>query len=138
MAPKKKAEKKKKSAKPAWMDENLYQLTLNLPKLQEFWCGEVKESKGGKDKEGKSLPEPPNITREQVRDLPRCMHGSRPHHATYLKAPPSWSVILCSSDVFLCPLHWPCIGWALHVGAVVPQYESHKGAAGGVHQARNR
>jgi hypothetical protein len=57
--------KKKNSGKPEWMSEELYQLTQNLPKLQEFWCGEVKETKG-KGKDGKPLPDPPNITKEQV------------------------------------------------------------------------
>lgn len=68
MAPKKKgtgAGKKKKSAKPSWMTEEMYALSQTLPKLQEFWCGDVKESKG-KGKDGKPLPEYPNISREQV------------------------------------------------------------------------
>ncbi|GAX74113.1 hypothetical protein CEUSTIGMA_g1562.t1 [Chlamydomonas eustigma] len=57
--------KKKNSGKPEWMSEELYQLTQNLPKLQEFWCGEVKETKG-KGKDGQPLPDPPNITKEQA------------------------------------------------------------------------
>jgi hypothetical protein len=91
MAPKKGkgGGKKSKSARPSWMTEEvsersasgsilglqhankchlstqMYALSLNLAKLQEFWCGEVKESKG-KGKDGKPLPEYPNISKEQV------------------------------------------------------------------------
>eukprot|EP00195_Chlamydomonas_chlamydogama_P007615 CAMPEP_0202908722 /NCGR_PEP_ID=MMETSP1392-20130828/47033_1 /ASSEMBLY_ACC=CAM_ASM_000868 /TAXON_ID=225041 /ORGANISM="Chlamydomonas chlamydogama, Strain SAG 11-48b" /LENGTH=386 /DNA_ID=CAMNT_0049598193 /DNA_START=63 /DNA_END=1220 /DNA_ORIENTATION=- len=67
MAPKKeKGTKKKKSARPPWMTEEMYELSLNLPKLQEFWSGELKESKGSKGKDGKPLKEVPNITKEQA------------------------------------------------------------------------
>ena len=69
MAPKKKGGKgggkKKKGGCPDWMAPELYALTQDLAKLQEFWCGEIKESKG-KGKDGQPLPQPPNITREQV------------------------------------------------------------------------
>ncbi|KAF5828620.1 hypothetical protein DUNSADRAFT_17309 [Dunaliella salina] len=47
MPPKKKGGK---NSKPEWMSPELYDLSLNLPKLQEFWSGELKESKG-KDKD---------------------------------------------------------------------------------------
>ena len=67
MAPKKKGAKKKgkSGGKPEWMSQELYDLSQNLAKLQEFWCGEVKESKG-KGKDGQPLPDPPNISKEQV------------------------------------------------------------------------
>jgi len=70
MAPKKKGggKKGKSAGKPEWMSQELYDLTQNLAKLQEFWCGEVKESKG-KGKDGQPLPDPPNIKKEQVRFL---------------------------------------------------------------------
>jgi hypothetical protein len=79
MAPKKKGGKgggkKKKGGCPDWMAPELYALTQDLPKLQEFWCGEIKESKG-KGKDGQPLPQPPNITREQVgRAEGRLSHG---------------------------------------------------------------
>lgn len=39
-----------------------YELSLNLPKLNEFWTGELKDNKL---KEGQEPP--PNISKEQVR-----------------------------------------------------------------------
>uniref|UniRef100_A0A7R9YSV6 Uncharacterized protein n=1 Tax=Chlamydomonas euryale TaxID=1486919 RepID=A0A7R9YSV6_9CHLO len=66
MAPKKKGGGgKKKSAKPAWMSDEMYALSQHLPKLQEYWCGDIKESKG-KGKDGKPLPDFPNISKEQA------------------------------------------------------------------------
>lgn len=48
MAPPKKGDKKggkggkaKKGNKPAWMSDGLWELSQNLPKLSEFYCGEV-------------------------------------------------------------------------------------------------
>ena len=65
MAPKKKGEgkaKKKKSARPPWMTEEMYDLSLNLPKLTEFWSGEIKETKG------KDASKPvATVTRTEVR-----------------------------------------------------------------------
>lgn len=72
MAPKKKAGGGKKTrGKPSWMTDEMYALSTNLQKLQEFWCGDVKESKG-KGKDGKPLPDFPNISKEQV-----CMRDGR-------------------------------------------------------------
>ena len=81
MAPKKKGGAKKggkkgKVGKPDWMSAELYDLTLNLAKLQEFWCGEVKETKG-KGKDGQPLPDPPNISKDQVSTLPGRSRHSR-------------------------------------------------------------
>lgn len=53
--------KKKKGAKPEWMSDELYALSQNLPKLTEFYSGEVKESKG------KDAAPNITITRTQVR-----------------------------------------------------------------------
>lgn len=65
MPPKKKGEKGaakvKKGARPPWMTEEMFALSVNMPKLQEFWSGDVKEFKG---KAGEKPP--PNITRTQV------------------------------------------------------------------------
>ena len=85
MAPKKKGGAKKggkkgKVGKPDWMSAELYDLTLNLAKLQEFWCGEVKETKG-KGKDGQPLPDPPNISKDQVSTLPGRSRHSRIHPA---------------------------------------------------------
>lgn len=52
---------KKKLKPPPGMTEELFALSQNLPKLQEFWSGDIKESKG---KAGEKPP--PNITRTQV------------------------------------------------------------------------
>ncbi|GFR47829.1 hypothetical protein Agub_g9607 [Astrephomene gubernaculifera] len=53
--------KKKKGAKPAWMSDGLWELSQNLPKLSEFYSGDIKETKL---KEGQAPP--PNITRTQA------------------------------------------------------------------------
>ncbi|KAL6747013.1 hypothetical protein V8C86DRAFT_2923512 [Haematococcus lacustris] len=62
MPPKKEGVKKKKKAtRPPHIPEALWELSQNLPKLQEFWSGEIKESKG------KSADKPvPNISRTQA------------------------------------------------------------------------
>lgn len=63
MPPKKKdgEVKKKKGARPPWMTEEMYDLSQNLPKLQEFWSGDIKESKG------KATDKPiPNISRTEA------------------------------------------------------------------------
>ncbi len=73
--PPKKGEKgdkpKSKVKRPAWMSEELFELTQNLPKLQEFWSGDIKESKAKAD-----AKPPPNITRTEVRaQSPACGRG---------------------------------------------------------------
>ncbi|KXZ55790.1 hypothetical protein GPECTOR_2g1340 [Gonium pectorale] len=52
---------KKKTNKPAWMSDGLWELSQNLPKLSEFYSGDIKDTKL---KEGQAPP--PNITRTQA------------------------------------------------------------------------
>ena len=158
MAPKKKGGakggKKGKVGKPDWMSAELYDLTLNLAKLQEFWCGEVKETKG-KGKDGQPLPDPPNISKDQVSTLPGRSRHSRIHPALTCTLDTSQLMFLlayacrswvCSSQgcihgpptkpqaVISCmPL--ACTGRAVHVGAPLCQRQGLKRAQGGVHQA---
>lgn len=66
MAPKKKKGGAKKSKCPPGMTPEMFALSNNLPKLSEFWSGDVKESKGGKGKDGKPLLEVPSISKEQA------------------------------------------------------------------------
>eukprot|EP00798_Chlamydomonas_sp_ICE-L_P021257 gene21257-28177_t len=68
MAPKKKGGgKKKKSNKPAWMSDEMYELSTNLVKLMDTWNPEDKDKKGGGAKPLKAgEKEPPTISRDQV------------------------------------------------------------------------